>query len=90
MNTDMHEKQDTGTGSDEPLAHSPAVEIGRKIEAALQLYARLESQYIQVSMRDGTVILRGEVDSSAEKTAAFDAARSSPGVQVVIDELLVR
>ncbi|TAL52307.1 BON domain-containing protein [Pandoraea sp.] len=90
MKTDMQQKQNAGADHDEAFGHSPAVEIGRKIEAALQLYTRLESQYIQVSMRDGTVTLRGEVDSSAEKAAAFDAAWSSPGVQTVIDELLVR
>ncbi|MBU6492678.1 MAG: BON domain-containing protein [Burkholderiales bacterium] len=90
MKTDMQQKQNAGADRDAALGQSPAVEIGRKIEAALQSYTRLEYQYIQVSMHDGTVTLRGEVDSSAEKTAAFDAARSSPGVQAVIDELLVR
>lgn len=45
---------------------------------------------IQVECRDGTVILRGLVATAAGRDALVDYVRRQPGVERVIDRLVVR
>ena len=45
---------------------------------------------IQVECRDGTVILRGLVATAAGRDALVDYVRRQPGVEQVIDRLVVR
>jgi osmotically-inducible protein OsmY len=64
-------------------------DVRERIEAALRRNADLEAHRIKVEARDGKVILRGHVQSWAERAAAEAAAWAAPGVTTVEDELLV-
>lgn len=64
-----------------------AQDIADKIGRALQRHAEREAKHIQVQVRDGTVTLKGNVGSYAERSAARGAAWSAPGVHAVIDDL---
>lgn len=63
--------------------------IKTKIEAALYRRAHLDATAITVNVDKGTVTLLGEVDSLAERDVVEQAAWSAPGVQKVIDNLVV-
>ncbi len=64
-----------------------AQEIAEQIGRALQRHAQREAKHIEVEVRDGTVTLKGKVDSYAERSAARGAAWSAPGVHAVVDDL---
>ncbi|MGN6319468.1 BON domain-containing protein [Trinickia sp.] len=64
-----------------------AQNIAEKIGRALERHAQREAKHIAVEVRDGTVTLRGKVDSYAGRSAARGAAWSAPGVHAVIDDL---
>lgn len=51
------------------------------IEEELKLRAKLEADRISVSMKDGTVMLTGDVQSWEEQRAIIKAASEAPGVQ---------
>lgn len=63
--------------------------VKTKIEAALYRRAHLDATDITVGVEKGTVTLTGEVDSLAERNTIEWAAWSAPGVQKVIDNLVV-
>lgn len=63
--------------------------VKSKIEAALYRRAHLDATAITVGVEEGTVTLTGEVDSLAERNTIEWAAWSAPGVQKVIDNLVV-
>ncbi|OOG38575.1 MULTISPECIES: BON domain-containing protein [unclassified Rhodanobacter] len=63
--------------------------VKTKIEAALYRRAHFDATAITVGVEEGTVTLTGEVDSLAERSAVEWAAWSAPGVQNVIDHLVV-
>lgn len=71
---------------------TPRVEprdIKTRIEAALQRRALLDATHVTVDVSKSTVTLRGEVDSLAERDTVEQAAWSAPGVQKVVDNLIV-
>ena len=63
--------------------------VKTKIEAALYRRAHLDATAITVGVEKGTVTLTGAVDSLAERNTIEWAAWSAPGVQKVIDNLVV-
>lgn len=64
-------------------------EVKGEIKAALHRYADLESRNIDVESADGTVTLRGQVRSWAERKEAENAAWMAPGVTQVKNEIIV-
>jgi osmotically-inducible protein OsmY len=63
--------------------------VADRIRQALQRHAEREARHIDV-IADGTLVtLRGTVDSWSERTAAYGAAASAPGVTQVINEIRV-
>ena len=60
-----------------------------KIEAALQRRAHLDARAISVEVDKGTVTLVGTVDSLAERVTVENAVWNAPGVQNVVDNLIV-
>lgn len=64
-------------------------DVKTKIEAALQRRAHLDARAISVQVDKGTVTLAGTVDSLAERVTVENAVWNAPGVQNVIDHLVV-
>jgi osmotically-inducible protein OsmY len=60
-----------------------------RIRAALERSADLEAAAIEVEAHDGTVVLRGCVNSWTELEAAEAAAWAAPGIAAVDDQLRV-
>lgn len=69
--------------------HVEPRDIKSKIEAALYRRAHLDATGVKVDVNLGTVTLKGEVDSLAERDTIEQAAWNAPGVQRVIDNLTV-
>lgn len=61
--------------------------IHDEIQQALERRAERNAKHIQIMVRDGTVELRGPVQSWAEREAVLGAARYTPGVKDVEDHL---
>jgi len=64
-------------------------QVRSKIEAALQRAAMKEARHIVVEASGSKVVLRGEVQSWAERAEAERAAWAAPGVLTVVDEIRV-
>ncbi|SCK28238.1 Osmotically-inducible protein OsmY, contains BON domain [Variovorax sp. HW608] len=64
-------------------------DIQRSIGQALLRQAYRESQHIDIAVDNAVVTLTGKVHSWAERRAAQGAAMSAPGVERVINHLLV-
>ena len=64
-------------------------DIKHKIEQAFERAADLDAEMISVEAKDGKVILRGTVDSWAERERAELAAWAAPGVSHVQNEILI-
>jgi osmotically-inducible protein OsmY len=62
-------------------------DVQKAIEQALERRADREAQRIHVDVRDGTVTLTGSVHSWAERKSVLSAARFTPGVRAVEDNL---
>lgn len=72
--------------------HPPAMEsehVRQAIEAALERRAERDAKRIRVSVHEGTVTLSGTVPSWPAKQAVLGAARFTPGVEVVDDQLRI-
>jgi osmotically-inducible protein OsmY len=70
----------------------PSVEeedIHYEIEQALERRAEREAKRIQVAVKGGMVTLTGPVNSWAERQAVVGAARFTPGVREVRDQLRI-
>jgi osmotically-inducible protein OsmY len=66
-----------------------SVEVRAAIEQALERRAEREAEKIQVKVSDGTVTLTGTVQSWQEKEAVASAARYTPGVLSVDNQLRI-
>ncbi len=64
-------------------------DVAQNIKAALRRRAEREAEKIAILTIDGTVTLKGTVDSFADRRAAEGAAWSAPGVKDVRDEIVV-
>jgi osmotically-inducible protein OsmY len=64
-------------------------DVKSRIEAAFHRSAEIDAHRIEIEARNGTVTLRGQVRTWAEREAAERAAWAAPGVLAVDDELLV-
>jgi osmotically-inducible protein OsmY len=71
-----------------PPQTSPS-DIKHRIQQAFERAADLDAQTITVESKEGKVILRGTVDSWAERERAELAAWAAPGVSHVENEILV-
>jgi osmotically-inducible protein OsmY len=66
----------------------PATEdVRQAIERALERRAEREARRIRVEIKDGIVTLKGAVHSWAERKSVVAAARYTPGVHAVKDQL---
>jgi osmotically-inducible protein OsmY len=63
--------------------------VSKLIQDALTRHAEREAKHIQVSISGTTATLAGHVDTWAERAAADGAAWSAPGIQQVVNRLLV-
>lgn len=61
--------------------------VARRIREALARYADDEWRQIDVQVNAGTAILRGNVNSMAERAAVQAAAWAAPGITRVVNEL---
>jgi osmotically-inducible protein OsmY len=69
--------------------HLEAGDIRAKIETAFKRSAEVDARRINVSAKDGQVILSGNVRSWAERQEAERAAWAAPGVRSVEDRLSI-
>jgi osmotically-inducible protein OsmY len=75
--------------SDDEIARR-AINVLRKIEAALKRHAEIEARDIRVTVRaDDEVLLEGKVRHWDEKFAVENAARSASGVKNVKHRLTI-
>jgi osmotically-inducible protein OsmY len=82
---DLPTAEQTGIDTDEPV---DAGWVTTKIEAQYFLDPDVKGRNIDVmTSTDGTVTLRGEVDTAAARTQAVSIARTTEGVADVVDEL---
>jgi osmotically-inducible protein OsmY len=63
--------------------------VASRIEEALKRQAVREAHKVQIDIADGTVTLRGAVNSLREREAIQGAAFSAAGVRAVVNELRV-
>lgn len=66
-----------------------ATDIVERIEAALRRHEGIDDHRIQVLLEDGMIILRGTVGSVDQRKAAEAAARTTPGITGIRNELAV-
>ena len=70
-----------------PLATS--AQVSERIEGALARHAQRDARHVNVRVEGAKVTVSGHVHSLAERDAVRGAAWSSPGVAVVVDDLVV-
>ena len=61
------------------------IELASKVDTALKLRKDIDASTIKVEAKDGVVTLSGTVKSVAEKNAVNAVAKSTTGVDKVID-----
>jgi osmotically-inducible protein OsmY len=66
-----------------------AGDVQDSISQAFRRNAAIDSEDLSVSTSNGTVTLKGTVNSWAEHDEAIDAAWAAPGVTSVRDDLMV-
>ena len=64
--------------------------VANRIREALARHAEREAKHIELIVNGSAVTLRGNVDSWAERGAAYGAAWSAPGVLSVVNEIKVQ
>jgi osmotically-inducible protein OsmY len=79
-----------GISDEIKLRHKPVpADLARRIQDALTRQAVREAHHVTIDVHDGTVTLRGKVNSWHERDAIQGAAWSAPGVRVIVNELTV-
>lgn len=71
------------------IPHLTTSDVKQRIEEALERRAEHEAHRIDVSVEDGTVILRGKVRDAGEKRAILGAVAHVPGVGAVKDHISI-
>jgi osmotically-inducible protein OsmY len=66
-----------------------AIEVKTKIESAFRRSAEIDARRIGVEVRDGKVVLHGNVRSWIERDEAERAAQAAPGVRNVENDLAI-
>jgi osmotically-inducible protein OsmY len=66
-----------------------AEDVREEIEQALERRAARTAKHVRVTVKEGTVTLSGPVHSWAEREAVLGAARFTPGVRAVDDQLRI-
>lgn len=74
----------------EVRAFVPDQDIRRTVQLALFYDPRVPDERVRVEVRDGVVVLSGEVETLSVKRAAYEDAQSSRGVNAVEDRLTLR
>jgi len=69
--------------------HASPKDIKHRIEQAFERYAELDAETISVEAKDGKIVLRGKVNSWAEREHAELAAWAAPGVSQVKNEIMI-
>ncbi len=69
--------------------HAQPDDVRAKIAAAFERTAEHDANAVTVDVRDGTVILGGKVQNWLERDEALRAAWSVPGVDTVVDHILI-
>jgi osmotically-inducible protein OsmY len=72
-----------------PLSTPDAFDVKDAITRAFKRNAKLDAEDLTVRSADGTLTIAGTVSSWAERDEAVAAAWASPGVQSVVDEIVV-
>lgn len=70
--------------------HATTSDVADRIGAALQRHAQLQTRGITVAVHGSTVTLKGQVDNWADRNAAQEAAWAAPGVNKVVNEILIQ
>ncbi|WP_158913214.1 BON domain-containing protein [Caulobacter sp. S45] len=69
--------------------YASAADVERRIKAALERSAEIESKGVRVTVQDGRVKLEGRVNSWADRDTLERAAWSAPGVCMVEDDVQI-
>jgi osmotically-inducible protein OsmY len=69
--------------------HACTTDIKKRIEDALKRNAEVEAKEIAVEVIGGKVILNGTVNALTERNAAERAAWSAPGVEIVVNNVVI-
>lgn len=75
---------------DGPAAGSDDAALTRSVDARLTADAQVKATQIEVTAKDGVVLLTGSAPSAAAKQRALTLARETRGVLQVIDRVVVR
>jgi osmotically-inducible protein OsmY len=65
-------------------------ELTRAVRSTLERSAVVPEGKVWVAVRDGQVMLRGQVDSDRQRSAAVTLAHHLKGVRSVVDAITVR
>jgi osmotically-inducible protein OsmY len=71
-------------------AFVPDQDVQRTVQLALFYDPRVPERRVRVDVREGVVVLSGEVDTLASKRAAFEDAQGCMGAKAVEDRLTLR
>jgi osmotically-inducible protein OsmY len=67
----------------------PAINLQTRIREALMRRAVREARHIDIDVEEGTVTLKGKVDSWQDRAAIHGAVWKAPGVSTIINEITV-
>lgn len=67
----------------------PSQLIADKYKAVLQAHKNLDFEDVNYEMKDGALVLSGNVHSAHERTEAVKLAKSVPNVERVVDEIKI-
>jgi osmotically-inducible protein OsmY/sporulation protein YlmC with PRC-barrel domain len=71
------------------IATETPINVALQVSATLAAHPRTEQALIEVIHDRGVVVLQGQVENMAVRTAAAEIAGQQPGVKTVVNELIV-